>query len=109
MAPVADDLCADADPLFLQARHRPIFEALWPRQSAREIAEIMGERVQCADNYAPVAGVVPQNRGSSGECGVKRIERRWADFSRRGIAKALLKLAILKSSGCSLRALQSRR
>ena len=48
IAAVAHDLRADLDQLFLQARQRPIFDRLRRRQSAQEIAEIVG---QCMKRY----------------------------------------------------------
>ena len=43
IAAVADDLRADLDQLFLQARQRPVFDRLGRRQRAQEVAEIVGE------------------------------------------------------------------
>jgi hypothetical protein len=39
---VADDLSADLDQLFLEARQRPVLDRLGRRQRAQEIAEIVG-------------------------------------------------------------------
>jgi len=50
VAAVAHDLRADLDELLLQARHRPIFNRLWRRQRAQEIAEVVGERVKLKSN-----------------------------------------------------------
>ena len=44
IAPMADDLRADLDELLLQTRQRPILDRLRRRQSAQEIAEIIGQR-----------------------------------------------------------------
>src|ERR1700730_11441363 len=41
---------ADLDELLLQACHRPIFDRLWRRQRAQEIAEVVGERVKVKSN-----------------------------------------------------------
>ena len=46
IAPMADDLRADLDELLLQTRQRPIFDRLRRRQSAQEIAEIVGQRMK---------------------------------------------------------------
>jgi len=46
VAAVAHDLRADLDELLLQARHRPIFNRLWRRQRAQEIAEVVGEPME---------------------------------------------------------------
>jgi hypothetical protein len=47
IAPMAaDDLRADLDELLLQTRHRPILDRLRRRQSAQEIAEIVGQRMK---------------------------------------------------------------
>jgi hypothetical protein len=46
ITPVADDLRADLDQFFLQARQRPLLDGLRRRQSAKEIAEIVGERMK---------------------------------------------------------------
>ena len=43
---MVDDLRADLDELFLQTRQRPILDRLWRRQSAQEIAEILGQRMK---------------------------------------------------------------
>ena len=45
-ATVADDLRADLDQLLLQARQRPVLDRLRRRQRSKEIAEIIGERVE---------------------------------------------------------------
>ena len=43
---MADDLRADLDQLLLQARQRPVFDRLGRRQRSKEIAEIIGERME---------------------------------------------------------------
>ena len=43
---MADDLRADLDELLLQTRQRPILDRLRRRQSAQEIAEIVGQRMK---------------------------------------------------------------
>ena len=43
VAAVADDLRADLDQLFLQARQRPVLDRLGRRQRAQKIPEIVGE------------------------------------------------------------------
>jgi hypothetical protein len=45
---MADDLRADLDELLLQTRQRPILDRLRRRQSAQEIAEIVGQRMKLA-------------------------------------------------------------
>src|ERR1700730_7055755 len=50
VAAVAHDLRADLDELLPQARHRPIFDRLWRRQRAQEIAEVVGECVKLKSN-----------------------------------------------------------
>ena len=46
IAAMADDLRADLDQLFLQARQRPLLDRLWRRQRAQKIAEIVGQRMK---------------------------------------------------------------
>jgi hypothetical protein len=46
IAAMADDLRADLDQLFLQARQRPLLDRLRRRQRAQKIAEIVGQRKQ---------------------------------------------------------------
>jgi putative transposase len=43
---VADDLRADLDQLFLEARQRPVFDRLRRRQRAQEVAEIVRQRMK---------------------------------------------------------------
>jgi hypothetical protein len=50
IAPVADNLRADLDRLLFQAREQPVFDRLRRRQCAREIAEIVGQRVKLKAN-----------------------------------------------------------
>jgi hypothetical protein len=47
---VAHDLRANLDQLFLQARQRPILDRLRRRQSAQEVAEIVGQRMKLETN-----------------------------------------------------------
>jgi hypothetical protein len=47
---VAHHLRADLDQLLLQARQRPVFYLLRRRQRAREIAEIVGQRMKLVLN-----------------------------------------------------------
>ena len=46
IAAMADDLRADLDQLFLQARQRPLLDRLRRRQRAQKIAEIVGQRMK---------------------------------------------------------------
>jgi hypothetical protein len=46
ISPVANDLRADLDQLFLQARQRPILDRLRRRQRAQKITEIVGQRMK---------------------------------------------------------------
>ncbi len=46
IAAAADDLRADLDRLFLQARQRPVPDRFGRRQRAQEIAEIVGQRMK---------------------------------------------------------------
>ena len=46
IAPRAYDLRADLDELLLQPRQRPILDRFRRRQSAQEIAEIVGQRMK---------------------------------------------------------------
>ena len=46
IAAVAHDLRTDLDELLLQTRQRPILDRLRRRQSAQEIAEIVGQRMK---------------------------------------------------------------
>ena len=50
IAPVADDLRANLDQLFLEARQRPILDRLGRCQCAQEVAEILGERMKLEPN-----------------------------------------------------------
>ena len=43
---MADDLRADLDQLFLEARQRPILDRLGRGEGAQKITEIVGERVK---------------------------------------------------------------
>ncbi len=43
---MTDDLRADLDQLFLEARERPVFDRLGRGEGAQEVAEIIGERVK---------------------------------------------------------------
>src|SRR3982074_430666 len=45
-----DDLRADLDQLFLQARQRPLLDRLRRRQRAQKIAEIVGQRMKLWTN-----------------------------------------------------------
>ena len=47
---VADELSANLDQLFLQARQRPVLDRLGSRQRAQDVAEIVGERVKLKSN-----------------------------------------------------------
>ena len=47
---MADNLRADLDQLFLQARQRLILDRLGRRQGAQEVAKIVGERVKLKAN-----------------------------------------------------------
>jgi hypothetical protein len=46
IAPVADDLRVDLAHLILETRQCPIIDRLGRRQSAQELAEIIGERMK---------------------------------------------------------------
>ena len=46
IAPMADDLRADLDQLLFEARQRPILDRLRRRQSAQDVAEIVGQRMK---------------------------------------------------------------
>ena len=50
IAPMADDLRADLNQLFLQARQRPILDRFGRRQRAQEVAEIVGECIKLKAN-----------------------------------------------------------
>jgi hypothetical protein len=50
IAAVADNLRADLDQLFLEARQRPIFDRLGRRQRSQEVAEIVGEGMKLKAN-----------------------------------------------------------
>ena len=47
---MANDLRADLDELFLQARQRPILDRLWRRQRAQKITKIVGQRMKLKSN-----------------------------------------------------------
>ncbi len=63
---MADDLGADLDQLLLQARQRPVFDRLWRRQCAQEVAEIVGERMElqahCVGGERPALQPRPLDR-----------------------------------------------
>ena len=46
VAPMADDLRANLDQLFLQACQRPVLDLIGYRQRPHEVAQIVGERVK---------------------------------------------------------------
>ena len=50
-ARITDDLRADLDQLFTQRRHRPIPDRLRRRQSAHEVAEVVGQCVKLKANW----------------------------------------------------------
>ena len=56
-ARVTDDLRADLDQLFAQRRHRPVLDRLRRRQRAKEVAEIVGERVKLKANHVGGEGM----------------------------------------------------
>ena len=61
---MADDLRADLDQLFLEARQRPVFDRLGSRQRAQEVAEIVGERVKLKSNSVGGEGSAGKPRPS---------------------------------------------
>ena len=50
VAAVANNLRADLDQLFLQARQRPVFDGFRCCQRTQEIAEVIGERMKLEPN-----------------------------------------------------------
>jgi hypothetical protein len=59
---MADDLRANLDQLFLQARQRPILDGLRRRQRAQEVAEIVGECMKLKANRAK--SLNPKSKGN---------------------------------------------
>ncbi len=74
-----------------------------PRIASRE-ARRAERRARGLAKFRAIDPLVAPHRGPG-----KSIDRRWANVSRRGIAKALVRRVILKSSGYPSTALQSRR
>jgi hypothetical protein len=87
---MADDLRADLDQLFLQARQRPVLHRLGLRDRPQEVAEIVGERVKLKANGV---AATPRSYYSSSERRTCRSESAggtqnleygpWVLYSRR--------------------------